>query len=163
MQVVSGQQHKKRKKKKPRYGQAMLTFSRPRSHTKWPTVVASLMLRPYKIILLAYCRDNSTPICLPLPAHGDLASSPRSLKGAWAYNVIYRHAKFECRDINCYYSTNTFFLLRFRRSYDLEWRVKVIGLRKDYIDLSSDYLHSKRDGHFLQSFWNTRTYIIYTI
>ena len=38
--------------------------------------------------------------------------------------------------------------------------VKVIGLTKYFIDLSSDYLHGRFDGHCLKSFRNTRTFSI---
>ena len=37
---------------------------------------------------------------------------------------------------------------------------QVIGLRTYYIDLSSDYGHSKLDGHCWNCFWNNRTFII---
>ena len=42
-------------------------------------------------------------------------------------------------------------------------KVKVIGLRKEYIDPESDYLHSKLDEHCFDSFWNNRTFIIFMI
>ena len=42
-------------------------------------------------------------------------------------------------------------------------KVKVVRLRKDYINLSLDYLHSKLDGDCLNSFWNNRTFIIFII
>ena len=40
---------------------------------------------------------------------------------------------------------------------------KVIGLRTDYIDLSSDYLQSKRDGHCSKTFWNNITFSIISV
>ena len=42
-------------------------------------------------------------------------------------------------------------------------KVMVIRLRKEYINLESDYLHSKLDGHCLNSFLNNQTFIIFTI
>ena len=56
------QNNKNKKMVKP-----LLTFSRPRSHTKKsPTAVTSLML-----IAFLSCRDNSTLIRWPLPTHTD--------------------------------------------------------------------------------------------
>ena len=62
----------------------------------------------------------------------------------------------------CYYSTSKTFV-----QFEMQWwpwrKVKVIRLRKHYIDLWSDYFHSKLDGHCLNSFWNNRTFIIFMI
>ena len=41
-------------------------------------------------------------------------------------------------------------------------KVKVIRLRKEYVGLESDYLHSNLDGHCLKSFWNNQIFIIFT-
>ena len=61
-----------------------------------------------------------------------------------------------------YYSTSKT-LVKFEMQLWPWMKVNIIGLNKDYIDLSSDYVHSKLVGHCLNSFWNNQTYIIFTI
>ena len=71
--------------------------------------------------------------------------------------------KIECHSLNIVWDITIQqqkYLSRLRSSCDLEWRLRSSDWEKNlYIDLESDYLHSKQDGHSFNSFWNNRTCI----
>ena len=73
-----------------------------------------------------------------------------------SHEYIYLHAKFECHSLNILQDITIKVQIKAFVNFEKQWllrvKVKVIGLRANYIDLYSNYLHSKHDGHFLKTF-----------
>ena len=74
--------------------------------------------------------------------------------------TVYRHAKFECHSLNIVREISI--ILQVKHVFKFESQL-FIRLRKDHIDLSSDYVLSKHGGLCLNIFWNNGTFIIFTI
>ena len=117
------------------------------------------------------CREKSTLILFCLcRLTGTFASRSRPLNEHEhiCHAYVYRHAMFECHSLNIVWDiasiaqvTN---LSSLRRIYDLEWRTRSSDLENVIYTFSRTILiHSKVDGHCLKSFWNSETFIIFTI
>ena len=70
------------------------------------------------------------------------------------HSSVYRHAKRECHGANTVRDmaiiAQVTDLSRLRRSCDHEWRARASDMRKDYVDLYSDYILNKVDGDLLE-------------
>ena len=115
---------------------------------------------------LLTCQDNSTLIFLICQATVTLHQDQHEHEYI-CHAQVYRYAKFECHMLKyCpryyYWSTSKTFV-NFETQLWPWMKVKFIGLRKCFIALSSDYVHSKLHGDCLNSFWNSWTFVSFMI
>ena len=146
-------------------GQAIYTFSKVR----WSkNMQLAYRCSKFNACCMLSCRANSklnSCLCRPImtlnqgPGH-------RHERVQISHAYVWRHTRLECHSLDAVRDMVIIVRVKhsssLRRNCDLEWRANyAIGLITYYF--VGLYLHSKRDGDCMSSFWYTRTVIIFTI